>query len=815
MVRIKFLVSLIATAGLLFLLARPAGKVTFCPASFFSPFEGFWQNAIPVSAPVNTQISGLSLASPASVVIDDFNIPHVFANTKEDMAKIQGYLTAKDRLWQMEFQTHAAAGRLTEIVGRGPEDAVLKMDIENRKKGIPFAAEKALKMMTENPETATIIKAYTEGVNHWIRQLDKADLPLEYKLLNYKPEPWSPYKSALLLKYMANILTTTSDDIENTNARKIWGEEMFNLLYPDAPFPQAPIIPAGTPFDFKNELFAPEPVKKSIKKTRPIPKPEASAVLYGYEEMEESDPGIGSNNWAVAGTKTASGTPILCNDPHLGFSLPSIWYEIQISCPEVNAYGASLPGAPGVISGFNDSIAWGVTNSERDVFDLYKISYKDASKKEYRYGNDWHKTEKKVEAYKIKGGEMVYDTILYTLHGPIVYSTSEGDLALKWTAHAPSNEALTFLRLNKARNYRDYAEALSFYQCPGQNFVFAARNGDIAIWQQGKFPNKYRNQGKFVLDGADTTQTWKGYIPTEHNPHILNPPQGYVGSANQRPTDASYPYWYGGYRNESFRNRRLFQRLDSLSKITIEDMKNLQLDNYGIYAADILPVLIADTDSMEMSSPQKEMLEILKKWDYFYHASATGASAFEIWWYYIQSGIWKDEFKANTIPLLYPNRAASLVLLRDSATFKFYDDIQTPEKENRRAIVRKAFLAAADSFSRISPTNRNWAALKGTFIPHLTRIIKPFGKYDIPVGGNNGVLNAVGKKWGPSWRMVVSLGKTIEAYTIFPGGESGNPGSPAYDDFIPLWVEGKYHKVWYMKDQEDTGGKAKTRIVLK
>lgn len=816
MVKIKVFLSLLISAVFFFLISRPAGQITFRPAAFFSPFEGFWRNAESIKTNNFDEVSGLGLSSPAAVTIDEFRIPHIFAHTKEDMAKIQGYLTAKDRLWQMEFQTHAAAGRISEIVGRGPGDAALKLDKESRRKGIARAAEIASRSMMENPDTKTILQAYSDGVNAYIQSLDSRSLPLEYKLLNYRPEAWSPYKSALLLKYMANTLTSASEDVENSNALKLWGEEMFRLLYPENPFPQAPIIPEGTPFDFKNELFAPEPAKKTFKKYKSSGKSYAQNNLIGLTEMEESENGIGSNNWAVAGSKTASGKPILCNDPHLGFSLPSIWYEIQISCPGVNAYGASLPGAPGVISGFNDSIAWGVTNSERDVFDFYKITYKDAGKNEYQYGTEWKKTEKRVETYKIKGGEIVTDTVIYTHYGPVVYpNTDEGDLALKWTAHDESNDALTFLKLNKARNYRDYAEAISHYQCPGQNFVFASGSGDIAIWQQGKFPNKYKGQGQFILNGADTTHTWKGYIPQEHNPHILNPARGYVGSANQRPTDNTYPYWYAGCRYENFRNRRLFSRLDSMNKITIQDMQNLQLDEYSMYAADVLPVMLTETDSVAATPLQKEMLETLSKWDYYYHKESVGASMFEIWWYYLQKEIWSDDFSQHNVPLVYPNRSATIVLLRDSVRFKFYDNINTPERENRKEVVIKAFKDASDSLARIPASNREWAKVKATFIPHLTRILKPFGKYDIPVGGNNGILNAVGKKWGPSWRMVVSMGEEIEAYTIFPGGESGNPGSPFYDDYIPLWTEGKYHKAWFMKGEEDTKGKVSTKIVFR
>ncbi|MEN9525856.1 MAG: hypothetical protein RLZZ256_1240, partial [Bacteroidota bacterium] len=241
-------------------------------------------------------------------------------------------------------------------------------------------------------------------------------------------------------------------------------------------------------------------------------------VLSG--EKHAPDPSNGSNNWVLAGSKTRSGAPILCNDPHLELSLPSIWYEMQLQGPNSNVYGVSLPGSPYVIIGFNDSIAWGVTNSQRDVKDYYRIKFKDDSRTEYWFDGQWRKSKIRIEAIEVKGKGTIYDTVAYTIMGPVMFDASFTDtlakgenLAVRWTGHDASNEGRTFYQLNRAKNYDEYEAAIQHFACPGQNFVFASKTGDIAIWQQGKFPARWPDQGLYIMPGEDSTFFWQGYIP--------------------------------------------------------------------------------------------------------------------------------------------------------------------------------------------------------------------------------------------------------------------------------------------------------------
>lgn len=817
------------------------GAVPFRLGYFLSPFHGFWQNAEPENREFaeKTQLSGLKEA--VNVVTDENQVPHIFAKNDEDLAYTQGYVTARDRLWQMEFQTHAAAGRLSEVIG----EKTLQIDKDMRHKGLAWSAEIALKEMQKTPEVKALLDAYSKGVNDYIHQLTDANLPLEYKILNYKPEDWTPLKTSLLLKFMALTLTSKNEDLELTNAMTAFGKEDFALLYPEVPITKDPIIPEGTPWNFENpypidrDLSPKEATPKKPSTFKPKPKqpkqkrivqPDGSILIIGEVETEKPEnqnvanyaipenlrkmpsnivenpnKGWGSNNWAVAPSKSKNNSAMLANDPHLGLSFPSIWYELQLQTPDLNVYGVSLPGAPSIIIGFNDSISWGVTNASRDVLDYYKVKFKDKSKDEYFGGGKWKLTDKRVETIKIKGDDPVIDTVYYTEMGPVIEDEQFGSLAVRWMAHEPSNESLTFYELNRAKNYGDYVNAISHYVCPAQNFIFASRKGDIAIWQQGKFVNKYRQQGMFVLDGADSLQMWKYYIPQDQNPHILNPERGYVSSANQAPTDATYPYYYNSGEFETFRNRRLNTRLDSIPKVSMDDMKALQQDVFGLLAKEALPLMLSELDINTLKSERKIMYDSLKRWNYDYNKDYISPSVFDAWWYYVKVATFSDEFEKHKVRLAMPDNGTMLLLLRDSAHLKYYDNITTKDTEERRAIINQAFVLAIDSMKRYSGdiSEWKWQNIKNTTIRHLTRSIDAFNMSNVAVGGNRGILNANAKYWGPSWRMVVGMGSEIEAYGTYPGGQSGNPGSLHYDDFVSEWAEGQYRKLWFMTSVDD------------
>ena len=549
---------------------------------FLDPYHGFWKNA--ETSADNIELSkALGLKQSAEVIFDDRHVPHVFAQNDQDLFFLQGYLTAKDRLWQMEFQTHAAAGRISELVG----EKALEFDLEQRRIGMSWAAERALEFVSQDSTSFMILDSYTNGVNAYISQLRPDDYPIEYKLLDYKPEPWTMLKSCLLLKYMAKMLTGTERDLSNTEALKLLGEGLFSKLYPDQNYLDDPIVPG---FSADTSVTVGE-------------RSNAYLSASDWESPYIQPHFVGSNNWAVSGSRTESGSAILCNDPHLKLSLPSIWYEIQLNSPTVNCYGVSLPGSPGITIGFNENIAWGVTNAGRDVKDYYAIKFDDENLASYNIGGKSYLAEKRTETIKVRGSKDVVELVPYTVYGPIAYSDEQADehLALRWLAHDVSNELLTFYKLNRASNFEDYKVALSTYQCPGQNFVFADVNNNIAIWQHGKFKIKPKNYGRFILDGSKPEHLNERFIPQMHNPHMVNPERGFVSSANQAPTDTTYPYYYSGVFEE-FRNRTINSFLRSDSSITIDEMKALQLNNFNLLAKEALPLMLEMLDTTKFQN---------------------------------------------------------------------------------------------------------------------------------------------------------------------------------------------------------------------
>lgn len=757
---------------------RWAGKPAFGMLS--SPQHGFWQHAEPVGPHGDEQLSFPALKGRSEVWLDERMVPHIFAEQESDAYFIQGYLHARDRLWQMELQTMAAAGRLCEILGPG----MLDYDRRQRRIGMVYAAEQTVKAIEQDPTSKTQAEAYANGVNAYISSLRPRDYPIEYKLLGYSPEPWDLLKTALLLKYMSYDLAYNNNDLEYTNARALFSKKDFDQMYPDFTDMLDPIIPKGTVY--------PSPGAQATAPSDSLVK--ANESFYHFQP-DHPDPDNGSNNWAVAGRKTRSGAPILCNDPHLGLSLPSLWYEMQIHTPAMNVYGVSLPGAPGIIIGFNDRMGWAVTNGSEDVLDYYRMDFRNG-KQEYLYNGSYRKADLRLEKIKVRGGKTFVDTVAYTVWGPVMYDDTykgPGFLSVRWKAHDASNELLTFNRLNHAKNYKDYLDAIEIYTCPAQNFIYAGKDGNIGIWHNGQYPLRWKDQGKFVMPGSDSTFAWQGYIPWAENPHIYNPAEGFVSSANQHPTDSTYPYHMIG-EYDLFRGKRINEQLRGMDGITPEDMMKLQNDNMNLFAATAIPLIMDHLDPVQLDSGmQRKCMEWLFAWNGEANPDSEAATVFNLLWEELEHQIWNDDLQRDSIALKMPQSKTTLLwLLRDTA-MHFVDDIRTPEKETLSQLVQRSF----DSAAMRAATMEDVALGKsrGTDIRHLTRSIAAFSRMGLNTGGGQHIVNATKKTHGPSWRMVVELGTETKAYGIYPGGQSGNPGSAFYDNMVDDWVAGKYYSL--------------------
>ncbi|MEY3679015.1 MAG: hypothetical protein RI924_1156 [Bacteroidota bacterium] len=768
---------------------------------FLDPFQGFWKNAESSNISTEVEFNTDGLREEVSVQFDNQRIPHIFANNNYDLYFTQGFITARDRLWQMDFQTRFASGRLAEVIG----PKALEIDRYQRRMGMNFGAEKMVETMMADPEVAEMMKAYAAGINAYIKSLKPGDYPIEFKILDYEPENWSPLNSALLLKMMSATLAGGSDEFYMSNMLKKFGSEVMEDLFPNYPFREEPIIPVGTAWNFK-----------------PIPSPaipaDGSISTQASVQTKVKEEGIGSNNWAVSGSKTASGLPILANDPHLDLTLPAIWYQVQLINPEQNVYGVSIPGAPGIIIGFNRKVAWGVTNVGSDVLDWYQIQFKDNNYQAYRYNNRWQATKKRIETIQVRGAEAYVDTVYYTHHGPVVYldnqkpekfgkakNVPEG-YALRWIAHEGSNDVRTFYLLNKAKNYDDYRKALSHFSAPAQNFIFATVDNDIAITPNGYFPLKWKGQGKFLLDGANPANEWQGRIPADQNPTVKNPPRGFVSSANQFSADPTYPYYlhweFSGYE----RGKRINERLSKMSQITVDSMRYLQNDNYSIFAENVLSTFVKGISIQQLKADERKAFEIVSKWNNYYDAQEIGASIFEIWQKLLSKGIWHDEFGDDKIPMRYPSRDRTVQLILAEPASKWFDNVNTPQKETINDVLLSSFKQSVDSLhKKYGPISDQWqwGNVKHSNVPHLAKIAG-FGSKTLFNGGSKTSVNALSESNGPSWRMIVALGKEPKAYGVFPGGQSGNPGSFFYDDMIDTWAEGRLNELLYLRSKNES-----------
>ncbi len=756
---------------------------------FLNPFAGFWQNGTRLDQ-LDKVLDVKGLRSEVQVILDERQVPHIFADNTYDAYFAQGLLTARHRLWQMEFQTHVAAGRVSEIIGA----KAVEYDRLQRRRGLLFGAEQTIKAMEADPETQLILQAYANGVNTWIESLTPATLPLEYKLLNYEPETWSTLKTALLLKLMAWDLTGRNSEMDLSIIRAELGQAFVDRFYPDDTPHTDPIIPAAKPWRF--DPLVPE-------ESPPPFEPQFVKEL----RKNEPDRDNGSNNWAVSGKKTASGFPVLANDPHLGLKLPSIWYEIQLHTPDMNVYGVSMPGAPAVIIGFNEKIAWGLTNAGSDVMDWFELEFKDETYSEYLYLDEWVKADMRIEEILIKGGDVVLDTFAITRFGPLVrfgeHTLENGHpvgLAMRWSAHDPSNEMSAIRGMNLAGDMETFYTALEQFHAPGQNFVFAANSGDIAIRHNGKYPLRGQDQGKFVRAGRDTTGEWRSWIPYSQLPVISNPWRGYVSSANQNPVGKKYPYYMGWEYDDYERGSRINDRLSQLNDIGFAEMEALQMDNFNKQAQLTLPFLLKQLASEDLSPDETRIAADLKQWNYVSAPDQKAAWVYLQWGLQLEQAIWADELTLFGEVRELPTRSITADLLLNKPDLFYYDDITTEEVEDRQAIIAKAFHETVRSLTEtFGSYSEAWelGRARGTDINHLLSV-KGLGRTGLFTGGGVGIVNASKKTHGPSWRMVVDLSDPPVAQGVYPGGQSGNPGSQYYDNAVDAWTKGEYYNIHFL-----------------
>lgn len=774
--------------------APPLGK-------FLSPWHGYLQNIEDIEERKDLEISIENLKNPVNVYFDDLNIPHIYAQNNQDLYFIQGYLTAKDRLWQMDFFSRIVLGRISEVVG----ERAINLDRLNRRIGLKKMTHELLIEVQKNDDLSSAVDSYSNGVNYYINELSYAEYPIEFKLLDYEPEPWSPLKSCFAYAMLSNTLSRSEADLENTNALSLFGEDFFNQMFPEQLGNLDPVIPNEVKWKF-DPIKAIGVFQNQISKTT--------------NTIDKPNPLYGSNNFVVGPEKTKNGNVIFANEPDLKLTHPSIWHAAHLHTDDLNTMGVTLPGTPLLLIGFNDSIAWGVTNSPRDQVDWYKIEFKDNNRNEYWYNNQWFKTEKVIEKIKVRGQKNFLDTIIYVHHGPLVYDRNfygeKNNYSMRWIAHDPGGSYNAMYKINRANNYEEFENALKFFSGPPQNFLFGSSSGDIAINLPGQFPIKPEGKGKFLLDGSQIDQEWTNRIPFEHRLWSLNPKRGFLSSANQHPVNEKYPYYIYDHNYEVYRGRRINDRLKKMNNIVPEDLMSLQNDNFNYHASESLPSMLQNVDTSALSIQEKIYYQDLAAWDYFNEADSKSATRYQIWWDILYNSIW-DEYDTVTVSINKPHRYVTNYLLTNQSNFEFFDVLKTDEVENAQQLYQLSFNKAVDSLSNWIQKNDedfSWYRFKNTRISHLLEI-RPFSDQLIEIGGGKGIVNAASSTAGPSWRMVVELDpKGTKAWAVYPGSQSGNPGNPNYGHMIENWSKGKYYELLF-GDEISSSDKVTHEIMFK
>lgn len=759
------------------------------------------------------------------ILYDAYDVPHVYAKSIEDAYHTIGYVHAGERLWQMELLRRRASGTLADLLGA---DALASDELV-RKLGIRRTAEESLRSGLEGADVPRWLAAYAGGVNAKLAELGSDGLPGEFRALGVVPAPWTPGDSAAFSKYMGWDQSGTDSDLWLGAMVEALGADAVAELWPlDRPY-ELTTIPAEDAVD----RAAPTPTARNAisadiaalaSRTVPRLMPAQSRVLIdrlAAAGPQSSRGAFGSNNWVVSGTKTATGKPLLANDPHLGFTIPSLWFAAHLVAPGLDVTGVMFPGQPFVTLGKNDRIAWGFTNMQSDAVDYFVETVNPENASEYRHRGEWKRFEERVETIAVRGAEPVKLTIRSTVHGPVL-EVGDRLVALAWTGLRPTHEVLSIARLNHARGLDDFLDAMRVVDTPPMNVVYADVAGNIAMACWGDLPIRARGLGRVPVDGASGEFDWTGLIPRKQLPLSINPKRGWLASANGRPAPAGYPHHLGWMWDPGYRTRRIHALLAGAKRVSLSDMQRFQLDAHDVAAEAFTPVMIAAMKGTEgkLTSLERKALNALMAWEFSFPVDSTAGTIWNRWFARYRDAVWDDEWTSRGI--VQPagswgytgdnEREPALEVLeyltRENPDSIWFDDRNTPQRETRDDILRASFHAAvADLAEQVGPDPARWTW--GTVNRLAFEPLSPDprsarggeslrgGPFTLNPGGKGGPVSS-----GASWRQVVDFARLDESVSVYPGGQSGDPASPHYDDQLALWAKGEYARSGFADSPE-------------
>lgn len=731
------------------------------------------------------------LKDEVTVFTDERGMPHIYAVNEHDLYLATGYITARERLWQMDLIRRSSAGRLSEIFG----ESYVQSDIFMRCLRIGENSEKILEK--QPPEIIECLEAYTDGVNAFINS-HKKHLPLEFRLLSYSPEEWT-------LKDVVNIVGNMG---WNLTSRNLTSELFYYELAKKLGFEKAAQLIPGW------KIEAPS-IYPGFKLDSGVIS-ETLALASSAEKQKEL--GIasfsGSNNWAVAGSRTETGMPLLSNDMHLPFGVPSIWMQVHQVVPEkLNVTGVLIPGEPFIIAGHNERIAWGMTNLMVDDLDLYAEKVNPGNHSQYSFNGRW--TDMKVTTEIIRIRKQPCDTVRlrFTHRGPIISdyrNIHESSLSMRWSGNDPGNEIRSMYLINRAEDWDQFREGLSTFRAISQNFIYADIEGNIGLSSGGGIPLR-KGDGCLIRNGETGEFDWRGYVPFDQLPYSYNPANGHVSSANNKTADDDYPYYISSEFVMPYRIIRIRSMLEEKERYGTEDFTRMINDQYSEYARLLTPyILKAAGSAVDLTVQESRILDTLSVWDHTMRCCLISPTIFECFRLCFRKNLLADELEGLYDNLYYMTGEYYMYRILTSGPDEWVNNINTPHSESFNDIILKSYREAVDSLNHSFGRNiEKWEYGKN----HSVTFTHPLGSLRIldrlfslnsrkyPVGGSDHTVSpyfSFGQilkvNHGSSQRHIFNTADWDESLTVIPGGESGVPSSEFYLSQVERYIAGEFYK---------------------
>jgi penicillin amidase len=682
------------------------------------------------------------VSAPATVLRDALGAPHIAAGGWEDAIFLQGYATAQDRLWQMDVLRRLAAGELSEVLG----SSTLELDREARRLRMRRIAEEHARTLP--PADRAVFAAYARGVNFFLETHRNA-LPLEFTLLRYDPRPWSIVDSLLCGLQMYRSLTTTwREELRKMTMLEGGDRALVTLLYPTR---------AGTEFQ------------------------------------------PGSNAWVISGKFTASGKPILANDPHLEWSMPAAWYQVHLKAPGLDVSGVSLPGVPCVILGHNQRIAWGVTNLGFDVQDLY-IEKIDPQTGRYEFHGQVEQARSQAEWIRVKGARPVEFRQWVTRHGPVAFSENGRHFALRWAAAEPGGFGFPFLELNRAANWKEFNAALARYPGPGQNFVYADVDGNIGYQATGMLPIRKDFDGDVPVDGASGDFEWDGFIPFDQLPAFYNPPRGWIVTANQNPFPENYPYRVSGEFGAPYRSRQIRDRLLARSGWKPQEMLDVEKDVYSGFLKFLAARIVAAYDRKKPAKPELAgAVTLLRSWNGQMEKQTPAPLVITLAYDQLRTAAVHAAWPAA--PDIYRPYMAPAAIQRilESGGRGFFPDEDDALLQALAGALEEGRKTQGSNLARWDYGRFNLLTIKHPVGSQLPVVGPYFNIGPVEMSGSSTTVKQTSVSLGPSMRFIADLGNWDGSLNNVDIGESGQILSRHYKDQWDAYYAGRSFPMQFEK----------------